>query len=92
MKLITAEGFEFVVNKKPIVVSQTVRNMLISPFFFFFSLFFPHSLTLMSIAITRIFLPFVGAQIASRRRSTAGDFSGGHDSYPRGQCFYWSLE
>ncbi|CAL9770428.1 unnamed protein product, partial [Musa acuminata subsp. burmannicoides] len=66
--------------------------MLISPFFFFLSLFFPHSLMLMSIAITRIFLTFVGAQIASRRRSTAGDFSGDQHSYPRGQCFYWSVE
>ncbi|URE47836.1 hypothetical protein MUK42_33047 [Musa troglodytarum] len=26
----------------------------------------------MSIAITRVFLPFAGAQLASRRRSTAG--------------------
>ena len=31
MKLISAEGFEFVVDKKAAMVSKTIRNMLTSP-------------------------------------------------------------
>ncbi|OAY77187.1 transcription elongation factor B polypeptide 1 [Ananas comosus] len=31
VKLISAEGFEFVVDKKAAMVSQTIRNMLTSP-------------------------------------------------------------
>ncbi|KAF5939558.1 hypothetical protein HYC85_023817 [Camellia sinensis] len=33
VKLISAEGFEFVVDKKAAMVSQTIRNMLTSPGF-----------------------------------------------------------
>ena len=31
VKLISAEGFEFVVDKEAAMVSQTIRNMLTSP-------------------------------------------------------------
>lgn len=31
VKLISAEGFEFVVSKEAAMVSQTIRNMLTSP-------------------------------------------------------------
>ncbi|XP_022883198.1 elongin-C-like isoform X1 [Olea europaea var. sylvestris] len=31
VKLISAEGFEFVIDKKAAMVSQTIRNMLTSP-------------------------------------------------------------
>ncbi|CAI9106864.1 OLC1v1006101C2 [Oldenlandia corymbosa var. corymbosa] len=31
VKLISAEGFEFVISKKAAMVSQTIRNMLTSP-------------------------------------------------------------
>ncbi|KAI4369504.1 hypothetical protein MLD38_017939 [Melastoma candidum] len=31
VKLISSEGFEFVVDKKAAMVSQTIRNMLTSP-------------------------------------------------------------
>lgn len=31
VKLISAEGFEFVIDKKAAIVSQTIRNMLTSP-------------------------------------------------------------
>ncbi|KAL9228697.1 hypothetical protein vseg_004249 [Gypsophila vaccaria] len=31
VKLISAEGFEFVIDKKAAMVSQTLRNMLTSP-------------------------------------------------------------
>ncbi|GMH11184.1 hypothetical protein Nepgr_013025 [Nepenthes gracilis] len=31
VKLISAEGFEFVVDKKAAMISQTIRNMLTSP-------------------------------------------------------------
>ncbi|XP_073309786.1 uncharacterized protein [Primulina huaijiensis] len=31
VKLISAEGFEFVIDKKAAMVSQTIRNMLSSP-------------------------------------------------------------
>ncbi|KAI3442883.1 Elongin-C [Psidium guajava] len=34
VKLISAEGFEFVIDKKAAMVSQTIRNMLTSPGFF----------------------------------------------------------
>lgn len=36
VKLISAEGFEFVVDKEAAMVSQTIHNMLTSPGFFFF--------------------------------------------------------
>lgn len=35
VKLISAEGFEFVIDKKAAMVSQTLRNMLTSPGFYF---------------------------------------------------------
>uniref|UniRef100_A0A166DCL7 Elongin-C n=1 Tax=Daucus carota subsp. sativus TaxID=79200 RepID=A0A166DCL7_DAUCS len=31
VKLISAEGFEFIIDKKAAMVSQTIRNMLTSP-------------------------------------------------------------
>lgn len=31
VKLISSEGFEFVIDKKAAMVSQTIRNMLTSP-------------------------------------------------------------
>ncbi|KAK4745609.1 hypothetical protein SAY87_011921 [Trapa incisa] len=31
VKLISAEGFEFVIDKRAAMVSQTIRNMLTSP-------------------------------------------------------------
>lgn len=31
VKLISAEGFEFVIDKKAAMVSQTIRNMFTSP-------------------------------------------------------------
>ena len=31
VKLISAEGFEFVIHKEAAMVSQTIRNMLTSP-------------------------------------------------------------
>lgn len=38
VKLISAEGFEFVIDKRAAMVSQTIRNMLTSPGIFpFFS-------------------------------------------------------
>lgn len=39
VKLISAEGFEFVIDKNAAMVSQTIRNMLTSPgiLSFFFS-------------------------------------------------------
>lgn len=40
VKLISAEGFEFVIDKKAAMVSQTIRNMLTSPGYFFGSFFF----------------------------------------------------
>lgn len=36
VKLISAEGFEFVVDKEAAMVSQTIHNMLTSPGFAFF--------------------------------------------------------
>lgn len=33
VKLISAEGFEFIVDKQAAMVSQTIRNMLTSPGF-----------------------------------------------------------
>lgn len=40
VKLISAEGFEFVIDKKAAMVSQTIRNMLTSPglMFLYFSI------------------------------------------------------
>jgi elongin-C len=35
VKLISAEGFEFVIDKNAAMVSQTIRNMLTSPGPFF---------------------------------------------------------
>lgn len=35
VKLISAEGFEFVIDKEAAMVSQTIRNMLTSPGFSF---------------------------------------------------------
>lgn len=49
VKLISAEGFEFVIDKEAAMVSQTIRNMLTSPGFFF-SLLFIYSLFLLKIA------------------------------------------
>lgn len=31
MKLVSREGFEFIIDKKAAMVSQTIRNMLTSP-------------------------------------------------------------
>lgn len=36
VKLISSDGFEFVVDKEAAMVSQTIRNMLTSPGLFFF--------------------------------------------------------
>lgn len=36
VKLISSEGFEFVVDKEAAMVSQTIRNMLTSPGFLSF--------------------------------------------------------
>lgn len=38
VKLISAEGFEFVIDRKAAMVSNTIRNMLTSPGFVFFTL------------------------------------------------------
>jgi hypothetical protein len=50
VKLISAEGFEFVIHKEAAMVSQTIRNMLTSPgplllFFLLFLFYCPPPLS-----------------------------------------------
>ena len=106
VKLISAEGIEFVIDKEAAMVSQTIRNMLTSPGLFLFHLFLFGPSGKLGVLCSQLFLDRKGPIYLFIY--LLGDYEGGFAETEHGevtfpeisavilekicQYFYWSLQ